>query len=135
MSGEWLAMGRAVKANNWADLQQGEVLVRAWRIDRVCAGGGCRLYFTRQTAYAPLSAPLTWSNRHWVASFDQTVPCTSVPQSLTDERSSWTLTVTRSGIQAVEHATSSANSSCAPASAVWDWTATPMHSVHGDDYT
>jgi hypothetical protein len=89
---------------------------------------GCGLYFTRQTAYKPLSAELNWSDGHWFTSFNQSVPCPPVmsKQDFGTEHSDWVIAVTPSAIHGIEHTEVRRNAHCNEAESIDDWTASPV---------
>jgi hypothetical protein len=123
IAGDWVATGRVLSASNWADEQAGDVLVRAWRIRRICTQAGCGLYLTRQTAYAPLTARLSWTGSGWRASMTQTVPCVApgAPTVVGVEYSQWSFQYGQSRITATERA--HPGPACQPASSVTGWSA------------
>jgi hypothetical protein len=124
MAGDWTATGRVAEATNWANEQAGEVLSRAWHIERNCSEQPCRLMLTRQTAYQPLTAELRWVGGHWETAWNQSTPCVSPagPQGVAIEHSEWRFDYTSSGIEAVEHVQSE-TPGCGASSGVTVWIA------------
>ena len=124
--GLWQARGHIVQTSGFVNDHQGQARMRRWEVARRCAGTTCPLYLTVPTTYGPRSARLVWSNGLWAATLDLSSFCESstssrrIPGAVQIRR---TLTVTTSGVHAVEQDQAAAAGGCPPAHTLWEWVA------------
>jgi hypothetical protein len=69
-TGEWMAVGHVITADQVYDRHVGEVLRRRWRFETRCDDGSCRTYFLRRMARGYQSSPLQFRRLNYLAEFD-----------------------------------------------------------------
>jgi hypothetical protein len=135
LAGAWTAKGRIFQTGGFVNDREGQMRVRRWAIASRCASAGCMLYLTVPTIHGPRSAPLVWSDGRWVSTMRLASDCES-PDGSRRTRGTMgirrTLTLTVSGLRAIEQDEAPPAGNCPKAYTAWQWTASRAGGAVGD---
>jgi hypothetical protein len=105
--GVWAAGGTITSTQGYGNNVVGQGMFRQWKTSRVCHGGICASWLTRQMAAAmPLAARLVLARDGWHATFpDRTYECRQLDgQMITwQQHSTWVLRFADHGTTAIAH--------------------------------
>lgn len=131
IAGYYQVLGRVLSSQGLSAERAGTSLFRDWSIRKTCQPAGCGFILIRDVAgvsgNAPISGILRSTNGGWTTHFVQTGRCTSPGATgRSTEHSTWRLSATRTGVEAIEHGYAPTSDGCAGYRIVIHWYATRL---------